>query len=283
VTPDVNETPAAYCADYVKRFDYDRWLVALFSPAPARRSVNALFAFNVELARAHEQVSNPMLGEIRLQWWREAVDSVYDGLQRAQPIVQELATAVARFGLTRAHFDRAIDGRVQDLYEAVPLDIAAVETYADATAGSLTSLWLETLAVRDRPSEEAARSVAVGWALTGIARSVASDARSRRVRLPLDLLRAEGIDTEDVIFERNPEALARVVAALAQRAAEHMAAARKNRIDSKALPALLLATLADVYIGRMTQAGNAKRRGLSEMSRPRKQFRLLRRALVGRF
>jgi NADH dehydrogenase [ubiquinone] 1 alpha subcomplex assembly factor 6 len=283
VTPDADDSSAAYCADQVKRFDYDRWLAALFSPTPARRAVYALFTFNIELARTHEQVSNPMLGEIRLQWWRETIDGIYGGFPRAQPIARELAAAVRQHRLTRAHFEHAIDARVQDLYESAPSDIPAAEGYADATAGSLTSLWLEALAVNDQQSIEAARSVAMGWALTGIARAVTFDAQTRRVRLPLDLLHAEGIDAEDVIYDRNPAAVARVIIVMARRAAEHLAKARRNRIVRKALPALLLATVADLYLSRILRAENDERERLIYVSRPRKQLRLLGRALVGRF
>ena len=110
-----DSTDAAFCADQARRFDHDRWLATLFAPEPARRGMLALLAFNQELARTREQVSEAMLGEIRLQWWRETINGLFDGKRRLQPVAQELGLAVARHGLVRAPFDRLIDARAQDL------------------------------------------------------------------------------------------------------------------------------------------------------------------------
>ena len=65
--------------------DYDRYLSALFAPACRREALFALIAFNHEIARIPEAVSEPMLGRIRLQWWREVLEAVYAGRARPAP------------------------------------------------------------------------------------------------------------------------------------------------------------------------------------------------------
>lgn len=274
---------AAFCADQARRFDHDRWLAALFAPAAARRGMLSLLAFNQEVARTREQVSEAMLGEIRLQWWRETIAGVFDGRPRQQPVAQELALAVARHDLARAPFERLIDARAQDLYEAPPADLAALEAYADATSASLALLCLSVLGVHDAESTAAARSVAMGWALVGLLRGLPFHAGLRRVHLPADLLAAEAATAEDVIHGRKSAAVHRVVGAVAARAAEHLRQARRRRVAREALPALLPASLADLYLRRLRRAGYDPTRPDLQVSGPLKQWRLFSRALLRRF
>ncbi len=66
-------------AAIVRRHDRDRYQTALFAPSDRREALFALYAFNYEVARVRESVTQPMLGRIRLQWWREVVDAAYAG------------------------------------------------------------------------------------------------------------------------------------------------------------------------------------------------------------
>ena len=96
----------SYCGEEVRRHDPDRFLAALFTPEDRREAVFALLAFNLEVAKTREVVSDPMLGQIRLQWWREALDGAYAGTPRAHQVVEPLAAAIAAHGLSRARLDR---------------------------------------------------------------------------------------------------------------------------------------------------------------------------------
>src|ERR671926_643162 len=75
----------AHCADLVRDADKDRFLAALFAPEPARRGLLALYAFNVEVSRVRDRVSEPLPGEIRLQWWRDAISAREGGLDGGHP------------------------------------------------------------------------------------------------------------------------------------------------------------------------------------------------------
>src|SRR5499427_171057 len=99
-------------AALVRRHDRDRYQTALFAPAARREALFALYAFNYEIARVRETVTQPMLGQIRLQWWREVLDAAYAGApSRPHPVVIPMTAAIRDFGLTRGHFDRLIDAR----------------------------------------------------------------------------------------------------------------------------------------------------------------------------
>src|SRR6184192_565741 len=93
-------------AALVRRHDRDRYQTALFAPADRREALFALYAFNYEIARVRELVSQPMLGQIRLQWWREAVAAAFAGApSRQHEVAQPLSAVIADHRLTRAHFD----------------------------------------------------------------------------------------------------------------------------------------------------------------------------------
>jgi len=89
---------ASYCAQLLRRQDADRYLTALFAPGDRREALFALYAFNLEVARAREVVSEPFMGLIRLQWWRDALDEVYQGRIRAHEVIRPLASAISAYG-----------------------------------------------------------------------------------------------------------------------------------------------------------------------------------------
>src|SRR3546814_8066529 len=89
------------CGALVERHDPDRYLASLFAPEAQREDLFALYAFNYEVAKTAEVVSEPMIGQIRLQWWRESLAGIYEGRARQHEVVQPLAHAVAARALPR--------------------------------------------------------------------------------------------------------------------------------------------------------------------------------------
>ena len=114
----------------VRRVDPDRWLSSRFIPdAETRADVVALYAFDYELRRAVEATTNPIMAEIRLTWWGEALDEIYAGGQvRRHPVVEALAQAAARRDVPRRLLDQAIEAR---------LARAPDGSVAEAAAGAL--------------------------------------------------------------------------------------------------------------------------------------------------
>ncbi len=125
------ESDAAYCLEQVRRFDRDRYLAALFARSGPRADLLALYAFNLELAKIRELVREPMMGLIRLQWWRDCIAEIYAGNVRRHQVAQPLAAAVARHGLPRESFDRLIDAREADMDATPPADLAVLTAYAE--------------------------------------------------------------------------------------------------------------------------------------------------------
>ncbi|HZB93823.1 MAG TPA: phytoene/squalene synthase family protein, partial [Stellaceae bacterium] len=242
----------------LRRHDHDRFLTTLFAPADARPALLALYAFNFEVAKTREVVSEPMLGRIRLQWWRDSLDEIYAGAApRRHEVIEPLAAAIRERALTRSHFAMLIDARERDLDDAPPESLEALEGYAEASSAPLVLLALEALGQSGAAAEAAGRAVGTGYALTGLLRAVPVHARAKRLYLPRALAEAAGLDIDRGLFELRPSpALSRVVERVAARATSHLDKARAlaPQVPRAALPALLPAVLARADLARLKRA-----------------------------
>lgn len=148
----------------VKRVDPDRWLSSRFiGDARARADVVALYAYDHELARAPKVASNPLLGEIRLTWWREVLDEVFEGRPvRRHPTAQALAAAVARRKLPRAPLEAMIDARYRQL-DPAPMSAEEARAWAAGSGGASAVLAARVLAPDADP--EPARASGAAWSL----------------------------------------------------------------------------------------------------------------------
>ena len=153
----------------VRRVDPDRWLASRFvADAEARADLVALYAFNYELSRAPGVASQPLIGEMRLAWWREALDEIFEGRPvRRHPVVLALAEAIRRRGVGRAGLEALVDGRLREL-EPWPLgEEDEVHDYLDATAACLMTVAAGMLAP-DAPVD--LRPAGRAWGLAGLHR-----------------------------------------------------------------------------------------------------------------
>lgn len=253
----------SYCAAQVRRMDPDRFATALFAPDGDRReALMALYAFNTEVAKVRETVSEPMIGEIRLQWWREALDGIAAGSPRRHAVVEPLARAIAEHDLPRAEFDALIDARETDLDDTPPETLEELVRYADATSGGLQVLALHIVSRPDggatAAAETAARHVGIAVALAGLARAVPFHASLGKVHLPRDVVRDAGLPSAAHDRLKPGPELSAAAARLCARAAEHLTKARNLRLDvpRAALPALLPAVIAERHLKRMAVTGH---------------------------
>src|SRR3977135_215507 len=92
----------AYCEALVREADKDRFLASLFAPANRRPHLFALYGFNVEIARVGQVAHEPLAGEIRLQWWRDALSGRAPGEAAANPVAAALLDTIARCGFPAA-------------------------------------------------------------------------------------------------------------------------------------------------------------------------------------
>jgi NADH dehydrogenase [ubiquinone] 1 alpha subcomplex assembly factor 6 len=271
----------------VRRHDRDRFLTTLFAPAERREDLLALYAFNYEVAKTREVVSEAPLGEIRLQWWRDGIAAIYAGASpRQHEVMTPLAAAIRRHSLSREHFDRLIDARGVDLGDEPPASLAALETYAEASSARLVWLALEVLGERDEAVRAAGRAVGVAFGLTGLLRAVPYHARAKRLYLPLDLCEAAKLRVERELFElRSTPGLRQVIEQVAAAADRHLGAARSQHpaVPRAALSALLPAVLARVDLARLRRAGYDPFARPIAAPDPWRSWRLTAAAFLGRY
>jgi phytoene/squalene synthetase len=137
------------CADLVHRGDPDRFAAAMAVPVAARRVLFPLYAFNVEVARAPWVASEPMIGEMRLQWWRDALEETGEGRAvRRHEVTTPLAEVIDAHAAQL--LDRLVAARRWDLYSDAFEDEEHFRAYLDRTGGAL--MWV---AARALGAEEA--------------------------------------------------------------------------------------------------------------------------------
>ncbi|HET9584564.1 MAG TPA: squalene/phytoene synthase family protein, partial [Bradyrhizobium sp.] len=131
---------AAFCAGLVRTHDFARYASTLFLPAVRRRALLAVYAFNVEISRVRDQVSQPLPGEIRLQWWTDMLEGAGHGEVEGNPVAAELLQVIRDFRLPVEPLSRLIEEHQFDLYNDPMPSMAALEGYVTDTSSALLSL-----------------------------------------------------------------------------------------------------------------------------------------------
>lgn len=151
------------CAALVERGDPDRFAAVMAAPVAARADLFVLYAFHLEVARAPWVSKEPMIAEMRLQWWRDVVAEAVEGRPaRAHEVAGPLAALIRRAGLPGAVLDALVEARRWDVYREAFADRAAFDAYLEDTGGGL--MWLAGAALGAGPEGEAALR-GLGWGL----------------------------------------------------------------------------------------------------------------------
>jgi phytoene synthase len=208
---------AAFCAEQVRGHDFERYASTLFVDAEKRRALLALYAFNVEISRVREQVSQPLPGEIRLQWWTDMLAGAGHGGVEGNPVAAELLLAIRTYGLPVELLSRLIAEHQFDLYNDPMPSMAALEGYINDTACALFSLGAGIAGYQSEEIEHLARHAGLAQGITQVISALPLDAPRRQLFVPLQLLESQGSGMEEVFFGKETP---KVRAALDQLIAE---------------------------------------------------------------
>ncbi len=222
------------CQDLVRTFDKDYFLATLFAPDEKRSDLFALQAFYIELSRIGGLVSDPQIGEVRLQWWRDTLDSVSAGAVQQHPIAIELARICARHQLPIGVLLTAIDAHQFDLYADRMPNIHTLEGYV----GETTSSMFQLLAMIVSPEE--ARSVTELAGFAGVAFGVS---RLLAKRGPSSNLVPDGMTIAD----------------LQTHARKRLAEARACVLPKSLMPVFLPVALTELYLDTNRHVGHLRR------------------------
>ncbi len=280
----------SYCAREVRRHDYPRFLTTLFAPPQAREALFAVLAFNIEVAKTRAVVSEPMLGEIRLQWWREAVEEIFGGTVRQHEVVRPLADAVAAHKLDQSLLHTLIDARARDLDDTAFATWGEVDAYADGTVGALLSLCARICSPAETPAADFLRPLGRAWALAGLAMAYPFARAGGIVPFPQELAAEHGVTGAGLRqLEPGEPRLAAMTEAVCDRAAAALDEARgldtqrgrRTRRDSRAVG--LMAVVVRNRLSQLRHAGNDPFSLDPDRARRRLPLRLVWANMLGRY
>jgi len=261
----------------VRRVDPDRYFSALFAPMPSRRHLLTLYAFNHEVVRVAETVRQPMMGEIRLEWWRETLESARSGRPRDHALARDLSELFAAHSLPPDLFDAILNARAFDATPDLFANWSQVENYCDQTSGNL--MRLAVCILNGEAQDTLAREAGTAYALAGLIRSLRFHAARHKVYLPQDLLGAIGLLPDQIMAGKFDEKVKAAIAQAILKAQEHFHAARLLKTPRTLLPAFLPAALVPLYLRRAKRRSFDPLRRSGDVAQHRKQLALLRAAL----
>ena len=215
------------------RQDRERYLCALVAPRVKRPGLMALIAYNQELARIPETVSEPMLGKIKLQWWIDVVPGILQGRSPSHPVAGALSAVRDALAGRGPDLRRLAEARNFDLEPGRPASLEALVDYAQASGGTLQELMVDVLGISDDDARQAAREVGTAWALIGLMRALPYGGGQRRDMLP------QGASVRDVL----------------EHARGLLQTARARPTPKAALSALVAGRLADRHLKRLAAQG----------------------------
>ena len=221
--------------DIVRTHDRDRWLSSLFAPDDKRPHLLALSAFNAEILRVRDTVSEPALGLIRLQWWRDTIESISAGSgARGHPVAEALAGAIAEGGLPEQALLDLVTAHEFDLYHDRMPDLTALEAYLGETSSRL--IQMAAMILDRQAAPKAAECAGLAGVAQGLAR-ILGDPRHRGPFLP------EGMSVDDAIAHAENR-LAQAMTLL-------------PGLPKPVLPAFLPVSLTGLYLKRIAAAPDA--------------------------
>jgi NADH dehydrogenase [ubiquinone] 1 alpha subcomplex assembly factor 6 len=277
-------------SDYMDKLrieDHARFLAILYAPRNKRESLLALALLNAELARIRDSVSEPMIGEVRLAWWREAVEDLYGGSVRKHDVLDALAQSETIKYVPHALLDSIIEARIDDIYDSQPATLEMLDEYLGRTAGQLQQAQCYMLCGKgpNAATLSAAHHVGRAWGLVGIVRAVGFHAMQQRRYIPDAALQSAGIAPESLVQQPITAALAPALKLVVDHARTALAAARQHQpaVQAEAYPALALALLAEDYANRLARCDYDPLRFGMLGGDLKRQWLLLRGSLTRRF
>ena len=252
------EAACAHCEALVRDSDPDRYYATLFAPAATRPHLFALYAFSGEIARIRDTISGPMPGEIRLQWWRDALAGAARGNVADHPVAAGIIAVIDRFRLPVQPFLDLIEARTFDLYDDPMPGTGDLEGYLGETSSALVRLACLILAEGHDPGgAEAAGYAGLAYGITGLLRALPWHSRRGQVFIPRDILERHGVTREDIVMGRGGPGFLAAVADLRALARHHLKRFEDLRrtVPAEARPAFLPVALVPGYLAAMERPG----------------------------
>ncbi|WP_428651167.1 phytoene/squalene synthase family protein [Roseibium sp.] len=268
-----------HAAEVARRYDRDRYLSALLAPEQHRPGLMALYAFNAEIARVREIVSEPLPGEVRLQWWRDLLGGTEHGTAAANPVANALLQTIRDYNLPKQGLVAMTEARIFDLYDDPMPSLNDLEGYAGETVSGLFQLACLVLnGGRDTGTATAAGHAGVAYGLAGLMRALPWHASRRQMYLPKDLQQRHNLDPETVFRGETTPELEAVLKEMREHVRHHLKRVRQASGDVPASchPAFLPLTLVEPFLKKLESENHDPLKDVTEISQLRRQWLLWR-------
>jgi 15-cis-phytoene synthase len=256
VSVDSSETPDCFshCQQLLRDGNRQAWLASLFCPADKRPYVQALYAFDHEIARIPSIVSEPALGEIRLQWWREVLEGERVSEAAANPVSAALMQTIVINKLPAVSLVHVINARVFDLYNDPMPTLSDLEGYCGEIGSTFFRLAAIILCDGENPGgADACGHAGVAFKLTQLLQALPKHAARGQCYVPKDVLARHGALPQAVAAGVVSDPLCNAVAEVRAITRSHLSAARAamHALDKRAWPALVLLSQVEPLLRRM--------------------------------
>jgi NADH dehydrogenase [ubiquinone] 1 alpha subcomplex assembly factor 6 len=240
----------AYILIRSRKSDYDAHLIRRFVPPPVQDTYTALRTLNLELARLPEMVSNPTIGQMRMQFWKDSINKVFSGgqpprepvcllLHKGMRDLEERAGTATQSSI-KFWISRMVKTREKHLDNPPFASLSSLEDYAENTYSSLMYATLAAIPMRSMHVDHLASHIGKACGIVAVLRGIpilaapaqpvktpsgtaAPSTHEPSLLLPLDIMAESGVREEDV-FRQGPNAagLQDAVFKVATRANDHL-------------------------------------------------------------
>lgn len=210
-------TPDEYCQQKAARSGSSFYYSFLFLPPRQRSAITALYAFCREVDDTVDEIADPEVARIRLQWWRTELQRLFTG-HPEHPVTRALEPHLTQFGIDAPRLQEIVDGMQMDLDQTRYLDFSNLRLYCHRVAGVVGTLSAGIFSEGDQACSEYAENLGVALQLTNIVRDIGEDARRGRIYLPIEDLQRFKVSAKDLLDARHTEGFEALMRFQAERA-----------------------------------------------------------------
>jgi 15-cis-phytoene synthase len=254
----MSDAAYTHCEALVRASDKDRFVASLFAPAGTRPHLFALYAFNLEIARVAEVAQAPLAGEIRLQWWYDALTGAGHGEVAGHPVANALLHTLDRCRLSTQPLLDLIEARRSDLYQEPIATSAEFDSYVRRTSSGLFATAARIVAWNGHELADAADAAGLAYGTTTLLAVAPLHASSGHVYVPSEVLDRHGAGAADLLAGRATPALTEALAELIARAERHFGGFLElaAQLPPDARPALLPVAIVPLLLRRLRRHGH---------------------------
>ncbi len=244
-------------AELVRQRDRDRYWSALFAPERLQPGLHALYAFDAGLAHIAAAAKEPMVAQIRLQWWRDAVDLAAPGTKTGNPVADALTGAIEEYGLPKESLIALVDARIPEVFGDPPASLQALQVSLCAKYAPVFELAAAILGCRSETCKNAAQHASFAYGMTQTLRALPFQASRGKLMLPPSYFEGRGASLAAVYRGDTSAAFGAGLADLRSGAGRALQEFRAlaPQLDPAAFAAFLPLALVEPYLKAMAAPG----------------------------